>query len=96
MRPHLHASRERAFGRSGRADEDGSQHPRVESRLRSRTGPGKHPPARVIEHAHHQNEKGGEDDERDRRRLRVRDEPITRIEQEQVVSYAAFLLPGTG
>ena len=61
----------RPFGRGDRAGQNGSEHARVEAHLHPCPGASEHPPARIIQHAHHQEEERHDDSERDQRRLRA-------------------------
>ena len=74
----------RPFGRRDRPRQDRPQHARIELGLQPCAGPRKHPAARVIENAHHQEEEGHDADEREQRRLRARGQhPVVDLEHEE-------------
>ncbi len=61
--------RQRALGRRHRARQDRAQHAWIEPRLQARAGASQHPPARVIEHPHQQEQEGDQDGQREERLL---------------------------
>ena len=73
-----------ALGRCYRAHQDGAQHTRVEPLLQARADTGQHPPARVVEHPHQQEQERHQGGERDQRRLRARTQhPVVDLQHEQ-------------
>ena len=73
-----------ALRRHHRALQDRPQHARVEPRLQPRAGAGQHPPARMIEHAHEQEQERHQNGQRDQRRLRPRAQhAVVNLQHEQ-------------